>query len=177
MRLKCRAISGVILVVTLGLIAPTSAQQIHQSVALRAYLEPTVRVSGETLVLNFQLSGMNCGEITLPLDIAWNVDQFTTQFQIIASFSDSTAALKDSRGRSIAASAIEARFGGSPWKVFPETRAHVASSGLLLATIHISEVGRQAHKHIDLQFRLCGQQNELAVGNYRGRIDLRTIIR
>jgi len=177
MRWRCRAISGVILAVTLGPIAPTSAQQIRESVALRAHLAPTVRVSEESLALSFQLSGMSCGEISLPLDIAWNVDQFTTQFQIIASFSDSTAALKDSRGRSIAASAIEARFGGSPWKVFPETRAPVASSGLLLATIHISEVGRQAHKHIDLQFRLCGQQNELAVGNYRGRIDLRTIIR
>ena len=175
--MRCRAILRVFATVMFGLIAFASAQQAHQSIALTAYLKPSVRLSDESVAVNFRVTEASCSEVSLPLEIAWNLDRLTRQVQIIASFSNSISALSDAREQAIPASAVEARIGESPWKRFPETRFRVASSGLLLTTINISESEHQAYRRTQLQFRLCGQRGEFAPGEYHGRIDLRTTMR
>ncbi len=161
------------LAVMLGLFEAAPAQQAHQSVGLKAYLRPTVRLSEESFVLNFQLIEPTCAEISFPLDISWNLDHLNTEVVIIAVFSNSASALTGPQGQEVAASAVEARVMDSPWKSFPETRAHVVNSGILLKTIRVEDFGRQDHRHIQLQFRICGQPT----GEYHGRVELHAVIR
>ncbi len=171
--MRHQIIVALTLAVILGLLKVASAQQAHQSIGLKAYLRPTVRLSQESFVLNFQLIKPTCAEMSFPLDISWNLDQTNAEVLVIAVFSISDSALRGPQGEGIAASAVEARVMDSPWKSFPETRAHVVNSGILLKTIRVEEFGRQAHQHIQLQFRICRQPT----GEYHGRVELRAVIR
>lgn len=136
-----------------------------------------MRLSNEVVSVDFRIADTTCQEISLPFDISWNLDRFAKQIQVIASFSNSASALSDEQGHTIEASAVEARMGDSAWKVFPETRPRIRTSGLLLTTIDVAEFGRLAHQHTKLQFRLCQEQLRPLQGEYHGRLELHTILR
>jgi hypothetical protein len=152
------------------------AQQAQQSVAVTAVLRPSIQLSEQSIALNFRVTDAVCDETSSSLDISWNVDRWTKQIQIIASFTDATSALSDFRGHLIPASTVEARFENSTWKAFPETRSGVESSSLLLDTINTLEFGRRAYRHTQLQFRVCGQRTQRE-GNLRGGVNLRAVMR
>jgi hypothetical protein len=151
------------------------AQQTQQSVALTAVLRPSIQLSEQSIALSFRVTDAVCEEMSSSLDISWNVDRWTKQIQIIASFTDATSALSETRGHAIPASTVEARFKNSTWKTFPETRSGVESSSLLLDTINTLEFGRRAYRHTQLQFRVCGQRTECE-GNLRGWVTLRAVM-
>lgn len=152
-------------------------QQVSRSLSLKAYLRPTVHLSDEFVPVDFRVADTTCQEVSLPFDISWNLDRFAKQIQVIASFSNSASALSDKQGHTIEASAVEVRIGDSSWKVFPEIRRHIVTSGLLLTTIDVADFGRQAHQHTKLQFRLCEAQILPPKGEYHGRVELHTILR
>lgn len=163
--------------IVLGQATMVSGQRASQSISLNAHLASVVRLSQDSIPLDFLLTQGYCGTMSLPLNIAWNVDQFSTQIQLIASFSHSNAALTSSGGYQIPASAITIQIAGSSWKTFPESRQGVASSGLLLTTINTEQSGRQASRHFQLQVHVCKPQSDPPDLEYSGRVDLRAIIR
>jgi hypothetical protein len=162
----------------LAVLSSALAQDAKQSILLTAVLRPTIRLSDEMLFLYFRPDGAGCQWSSSTVGISWNVDRFTRQIQLIALFPSSDAAVEDTKGQKLPASIIEASFGNSPWKRFPETRPHAGSSGLLLASINVSETRRKADQNMEVQFRICaGQGGGFMAGPYHGHVKLHAVIR
>ena len=173
--MRTRHIAMLLYSFILAMTSNTAAQQSVGSISLTAILPSTVRLSDNWIPVSIRV-GDDRREISFPLEIQWNVGGLAKQIQIIAYFPDATSALGDRFGHTISASNLEIRSQNSDWKVFPEVRRTVASSGVLLMVIDVSEA-RQAGRRT--QFKLCvhGDTKDFIPGEYYGRVQLRTAIR
>src|SRR5689334_816692 len=169
-------ILGALLVVAYQPKSFAAPQGAHQALSIRAYLKPTVHLNQESLDFHLQVPNSECGEFSFPLDIAWNLERFSSELQLIGSFLHAGSGLVGPQGQLIPASALEARVGDSSWKSFPTRGDQLAGSGLLLTTIYLSDSGRQSRLHAQLQLRVCNSGEGFAPGDYQGRVDLRTIV-
>jgi hypothetical protein len=142
---------------------------------LRAYLKPTVRVRPEVIPLKIAGTSETCAETSEFVDLEWNSGSLVRQIQLIASFSNSAAALRTDQGEILPASEIEARINGGVWKRFPEARPHTTIAGLLLQTLEIADIGRRGTRHVAIEFRSCG--NSPPDFPYEGAVAIQAILR
>jgi hypothetical protein len=125
--------------------------------------------------IRLDLSNDNSTEVSLPLEIQWNVDRLVTERLIVASFPNSARALTGRSGISVSASTLDIEIGDSGWKRFPKHRPQFASAGVLLRTLVLAEYGRQ-HRQV-LRMRIRCSENTISPGEYYGQMDVQAIVR
>ncbi len=152
-----------------------AAQQGSGSISLTAKIPSTANLSSNAVPIRLDLGSGDQTEVSLPLEIQWNVDRLATEILIVASFPDSARALTTRSGRSVPAAMLDIEIGDSGWKRFPEHRTPLASSGVLLRTLVLSEYGRQHRQALRMRIRCSG--NAISPGEYYGQMDVHTIIR
>jgi len=152
-----------------------AAQQGLGSISLTANLPSTVRLSSNVIPIRLDLGNDNSTEVSLPLEIQWNVDRLATEILIVASFPNSARALTGRSGHSVPASTLDIEIGDSGWKRFPEHRPQFAAAGVLLRTLVLSEYGRQ-HRQA-LRMRIRCSENAISPGEYYGQMDMQAIVR
>jgi hypothetical protein len=160
--------------------AQMSSPPFLQSVArisLIARLPSSVRLSQNLIRVSADVSGDACGEVTVPVDVRWNVEPWVQEVQLVGSFLDSAPALSDGRGHVLPAARLELLLEDSTWTPLPQSNARARSSGFPLATIAIVRSGRQSGQEIPLHFRICRADGDFTPGTYSGEIQLRSNLR
>jgi hypothetical protein len=145
------------------------------SISLTAKIPSTVNLSRNVVPIRLDLGSGDSTEVSLPLEMQWNVDRLATEILIVASFPNSARALTGRSGHSVPASTLDIEIGDSGWKRFPAHRTQLASSGVLLGTLVLSEYSRQHRQAFRMRIR-CSE-NAISPGEYNGQMDLQAIVR
>lgn len=146
------------------------------SLALRAVLSSSIRLSSETVWLAAALKGEESRELAASCSVTmeWNVDSLTRKIQLIALFPASGAALQDTEGHNIDAGELEISVNEESWQAFPQRGTPTQSSGVIVLSQNIGQFSRQGRGVYHLTVRMRHNRRLLASAQYSGVLQFLT---
>ena len=148
------------------------------AITVRAVLPATAKLDPPSAYFSAALGSEQSSDATLSttLELDWNIDRFTRRMQIVARFPNSRDALQDGSGHSITAAQLELSTDKQHWKPFPLCSVESLSSGVLVASEDLSEVGRQGKMLYQISLRLREGAENVYPARYYGALHFQLLL-